>query len=307
MTKRVLLTGASGFIGRHCLTCLLSSDFDEVHAANRHGARPFAENVNWHGADLRDPVQARELIKKVRPTHLLHSAWIATPGIYSSSADNLAWLEGSISLFRAFGQSGGERIVGVGTSAEYLPDEHACHEQRTILAPLSIYGKSKLACMNALEISAQAYDFSAAWGRVFVPYGPGDPDARLFPSVLKSLLAREDIALTHGEQVRDFIYAPDAGALLVQLLGSNCRGAFNVGTGVGYSVRSAIEMLAQKVDAVDRLNFGARKMKSGEPDYLVADMTRTFEHVGCRIFASLDRGLSDIVQNTKDLNVGTTT
>lgn len=77
--KRVLVTGASGFIGRHVLTPLAERGYD-VHAVSRSGAVPAAGNVHCHRADLLDPKQIGTLLKQVRPTHLLHFAWYAVPG-----------------------------------------------------------------------------------------------------------------------------------------------------------------------------------------------------------------------------------
>jgi nucleoside-diphosphate-sugar epimerase len=114
---RVLITGPSGFIGTHCLRRLLAGDC-EIHAVNRAGAGERADRVTWHGADLRDAAQAAALVVKVRPTHLLHCAWVATPRVYAQSPENADWLQSGTALAEAFGAHGGVRFVGVGTSAE---------------------------------------------------------------------------------------------------------------------------------------------------------------------------------------------
>ena len=119
---RVLITGASGFIGTHCLR-RLRTETCEIHAVNRAGQGEGGDRVKWHAADLRDPVQAEALVATIRPTHLLHAAWVATPRVYSSSPENVDWLKASIALAWAFGECGGTRFVGVGSSAEYEPGE----------------------------------------------------------------------------------------------------------------------------------------------------------------------------------------
>ena len=70
----------------------------------------------------------------------------------------------------------------------------------------------------ATEAYAQRYGFSAAWGRVFLPYGPGDEPHRLIPSLLAALSAGTPINVTDGSQVRDFVYAADVADLLARLL-----------------------------------------------------------------------------------------
>ena len=90
--KSVLLTGASGFIGRHCLAPLLSRGY-EVHAISSRTARRPLADVHWHIADLLDYSQITELVREVKPAHLLHLAWYAEPGRYWQAPENLRWVQ----------------------------------------------------------------------------------------------------------------------------------------------------------------------------------------------------------------------
>src|SRR5947209_6733749 len=110
--NRVLITGPTGFIGRHCLQRLAAEDC-EVHAVSRKATGTVAR-IHWHTADLRRSSEARNLIRAVRPSHLLHLAWEATPRTYSQSPQNLCWLHASLALVSAFGEIGGSRFVGAG-------------------------------------------------------------------------------------------------------------------------------------------------------------------------------------------------
>lgn len=277
---RVLLTGATGFLGRHCLDRLLATDVAEIHAVSRSGKGEASPRVASHAVDLLRTNEAEALLAEVRPTHLVHAAWIATPGIYGSSPENLAWLRASVALFEAFGRNGGRRLVGLGTSAEYAPVASPARETLTPLAPQSIYGRCKLACGFALGAAAEAHGFSAAWMRVFLPFGPGDTTGRLIPTVLAALRAGNDVPLTDGTQVRDFIYAPDIADMTVRLLQSNEQGAFNCGTGRGVAVRDVIAGIAAQLGAGARLKFGAIPMRPGEPPNLVADMSEVRTRLG---------------------------
>ena len=291
--RRVLLTGASGFIGTHCLHRLAAEDC-EVHAVNRSGAGETAAGVTWHAADLRDAAQVLPLIAKIRPTDLLHGAWIATPGLYSHSPDNIAWLHATIALAAAFGAHGGMRFVGIGSSAEYDPGERPCVEDETPIRPATIYGKCKAAAWLAVQAVAQQHGFSAAWGRVFLPYGPGDPPQRLIPAVLGALRAGKPVATTHGRQQRDFIYAPDAADLLVRLLLSQENGVFNIGTGRATTVRSVVEYLASSCGQPDLPQFGAIALAAGEPAVLVADMSKVRDRLSWTPQTGLHDGLDRI-------------
>jgi nucleoside-diphosphate-sugar epimerase len=293
---RVLITGASGFIGRHCLARLGHEDC-AIDAVNRTGCGPGGGRVRWHAADLRDPCQASRIVAALRPTHLLHLAWEATPRLYSWAPDNMRWLTATVALASAFGAAGGARFVGAGSSAEYAIVEWPCREDSTPVAPASIYGKCKAACRLAVEAAAQQHGFAAAWGRVFLPYGPGDPQGRLIPSVLAALDDRRPVETTHGRQLRDFIYAPDIADLLVRLLLSEETGAFNIATGKPTAIRSVVEHLAARCGGSELLRFGAIEPASGEPAVLVADMSKVEARLGwsapTAIEAGLDRVLAD--------------
>ena len=295
---RVLLTGASGFIGTHCLRLLMAQDC-EIHAVSRGGQATSGSRVRWHAADLRDPAQAADLIGSVRPTHLLHAAWVATPRVYAQSPENADWLRAGQAMAEAFGRTGGIRFVGVGSSAEYAAGERLCSEDVTPVRPVWPYGKCKAECWLAIEAAARQHGYAAAWGRLFLPYGPGDPPQRLIPSVLTAFRDGKPLPATHGGQVRDFVHAPDAADLMVRLLLSSETGAFNVGTGRGSTVRSVIEYLADRYGGRDLVRFGAIDTASGEPPVLVADMTKAKARLGWSAATGLEAGLDGALADWK--------
>ena len=292
---RVLITGPSGFIGTHCLRRLLREEC-EIHAVNRAGAGEYNDRVTWHAGDLRDAAQAVTIIARVRPTHLLHGAWIATPKVYGHSPENIVWLQSSIALVGAFGAHGGIRFVGMGSSAEYAPaDGLPCIEDATPIRPATIYSKCKAACWLAVQAAAQQHGFSAAWGRLFLPYGPGDPPQRLVPTVIASLRSGQPVQITHGAQKRDFIYAPDAADLFVRLLLSLENGAFNIGTGHATTIRFVVEYLAARYAKPELLHFGAIAPLPGELPFLVADMKKVHDRLSWSAPTDIRSGLGQIL------------
>ncbi len=224
---RVLVTGASGFIGRHALPLLVGRGYD-VHAVTRTDLRPAAmDGVRWHRCDLLDGAQSDAVVDEVRPTHLLHFAWYATPPDYWTSPDNLAWVEASLHLLRRFAQLGGERAVLAGTCAEYDLAHGYCSEELTPLRPATLYGASK----HALQVVSARAEFSTAWGRIFFLYGPAEHPSRLVASVIRALMQDHVAPCSHGRQVRDFLHAQDVASAFVALLDSEVEGPVNIASG----------------------------------------------------------------------------
>ena len=294
--KRVLVTGAAGFIGRHALGPLVTRGF-EVHAVSR-SPRPRQDGVTWHRADLLDGASPAQLIEAVRPSHLLHLAWTTEPSAYWRSPANLDWLAASLALVRAFSDAGGERVVGAGTCAEYdwrRLGAAPCPERNTPCAPHTLYGQAKHAMHRVLAAYAAETGLSHAWGRIFLLYGPDEPPARLVPATVRALLAGEPARCTHGRQVRDLMDARDAGAAFATLLDSAAEGPVNVASGEGVSVAEVATRLGNLLGRPDLVELGALEARPDDPPYLVADVTRLTTEVGFRPAHDLDAGLADAV------------
>ncbi|HSW70959.1 MAG TPA: NAD-dependent epimerase/dehydratase family protein, partial [Gammaproteobacteria bacterium] len=200
MNKKVVVTGGLGFIGRQALKPLLERGF-EVHVLSSRPALKPETEFRLHQADLLDSATHEYFMKKIRPDYLLHTAWYTTNGQFWNAIENAYWLSASISLARAFYAQGGQRMLALGTCAEYDWSSGICTEGSTPEIPSSLYGRFKKFTAEALALLARHYQGSFAWGRVFFPYGPGEVQQRLIPSVICSLLQNQPAKCTHGRQV----------------------------------------------------------------------------------------------------------
>jgi len=136
---------------------------------------------------------------------------------------------------------------------------------------------------------------AGAWGRVFLPYDPGDAPERLIPTVMAALSKGEEVKLSEGSQLRDFIYASDAADLILTLAASDAPGIFNIGTGAATSVRAAVEEVARLMGRGDLLRFDALPSRGGEPHRLVAKMDKAARILGWKPRHSLSDGLGRTV------------
>lgn len=291
MDKSVIITGATGFIGRHCVVSARRAGY-EVHAVSSRECPPrTSAGVIWHQADLLEVGAARTLSTEVHATHLLHAAWIAKPGAFWTSEDNLRWVVSSIELFREFFANGGKRVLGVGTCAEYARTAQDCREDVTPLGPNTIYGRAKLAVSLALEAAAAVAAGSAAWARLFFPYGPGEPPERLIPSVIRGVLAGRKVECSHGRQVRDFIYVEDVADALLAILSSDATGPFNVATGCALTLREVVAVICGKIGGAELIEFDARPAPACDPGRVVGDPSRLARELGWQPAYSIDAGI----------------
>jgi nucleoside-diphosphate-sugar epimerase len=277
---RVVVTGATGFIGRGTLEPLLAAGF-EVHAMTSRAVpddTPAA--VVWHVADLMQAESTRRLLRQIEPVELLHLAWYAKPGRFWRAPENLDWLAASVTLLQAFAECGGQRAVIAGSCAEYAWEDCThCDERTTPTRPSTLYGAAK----HALHVVASAYaaqmGLSLAWGRVFFVFGPGEPPGRLASSVAMALAEGREALCTHGEQVRDFLYAPELAAAFVALLRSDVTGPVNLASGAPARVRDLVEALAEAAHRPDLVRLGALPAPA-DPAQLTADVSLLREKVG---------------------------
>jgi nucleoside-diphosphate-sugar epimerase len=276
---RILVTGASGFVGRRALLALRRRGF-EVHAVARRPPGERADDVAWHTADLLDDGARRTLLEHVRATHLLHLAWYAEPGAFWAARENAPWVAASVRLVEEFADAGGERAVLAGTCAEYDWAGAQPLREDAPLRPATFYGVCKDATRRVTEGLAQRLGLSLAWGRIFFLYGPEEDERRLVASVARALTAGERAAISEGSQRRDFMHVDDVAGAFAALVDSAVGGPVNVASGEGVAVRRIAELLAQAAGRPDLLDVGAAASRPGDPPEIVGDAGRLRDDVG---------------------------
>jgi nucleoside-diphosphate-sugar epimerase len=293
---KVLVTGASGFIGRNCVFQLQDKGY-EVHALSRtcNEKRNDYHGVHWHQIDLFDSAAVKNVLNREQPTHLLHFAWYAEPGKYWTSAENFEYVRASLDLVQTFAQQGGRRVVIAGTCAEYDWRYGWCSESITPLAPSTIYGTCKNSLQQMTAIYGRQFGLSSAWGRIFFLYGPNESPSRLISSVIRSILRGEPALCSSGEQVRDFLHVSDVAAAFVALLNSDLQGAVNIASGEANSLKDVVTQIALKLGRPELLKLGARPTSPQDPPLLLADVRRLKEELGWQPAFDLDHGLDDTI------------
>ena len=292
---RVLVTGASGFIGRNAVAPLVERGF-EVHGVGRRRSADLPGEVVWHEADLLTAEDRAAVVGKVQASHLLHLAWYSEPGRFWAAPENLGWVGATVELLQAFAAAGGRRAVLAGTCAEYDWEVAGrCVENETPLRPVTLYGICKDATRRVCEGLADGPELDVAWGRIFFLYGPGEHPDRLVASVARALVRGDRAPTSEGRQIRDFMHVADVAAAFAAITASDVTGSVNVGSGTGVAVRDLARAIATAAGGEDRLDLGAMPPRPGEPAELVADVNRLRDEVGYLPAITLSAGVADTV------------
>lgn len=294
--KRVLITGADGFIGSHCLMPLQALA-DDVHATTINNVKLYGlGDVHWHQVDLLDREQLTGLIQTVRPTHLLHLAWHVETGMQLNAVENFKWVKSGIDLLELFHHNGGQRVVVSGSCAEYDWRNAYLSEQSTPISPDSLYGSTKHALQTLFDAYSRVNALSYAWARIFFTFGPHEKSNRLVASVIRSLLQQKEAQCSHGDQIRDFLYVKDVADALVTLLDSSLEGPINIGSGEPIKIKQVVWRIADMIDnRHDLIRLGALPRSEDEPPVIIANVNRLKNELGWQPEYDLETALLETI------------
>lgn len=271
MTKpRVLVTGASGFVGRQTIGPLIDLSY-EVHAV---GTRVTDPRARWYRVDLLDQTARRSLIAQVRPSALLHCAWITRHDAYWTAPENLDWVAASLDLAQSAASQGAQRLLMVGSCAEYDWQNAPTRPWREDdpCRPGTLYGLAKDAVHRLTTAFAASNGIGLVWARLFHLYGPYEAPVRLVPGLLRALRAGQRATIRSGDAVRDFMHVADAGRALAHLLAGDASGAINVASGAPVTIGALAGRIARLAGRPDLLATAASQDRG--PREIVADVTR---------------------------------
>lgn len=287
--RRVLVTGATGFLGGHVLPILRSHGWD-VHYIVR---RETFDSPNQYQVDLHDRTSVHRLMEHVRPEALLNLAWAKSGA--EPSDEHLRWTASALELLRAFAACGGKRFVGAGSCAEYAPSPASLREEQTDMPP-GVYGIAKRLLGSLSLAHAEQCGLSAAWCRIFYVYGGDERDHRLLPSIIRAVQRKAKVSCTYGNQDRDYLHVHDVARALVQVLESPFQGTVNIGSGETVRIRDLATRVAELAGGdASNLEFGTARRDDASNGLVLADITRLREHIGFVPKIAFPQGLADAV------------
>jgi nucleoside-diphosphate-sugar epimerase len=308
-SRRVLVTGASGFVGRWVARALTDLGA-ELWVTGRSSSKLTAvcENYDIRGrsvvADLLEPGAFMRLYRDIRPDVTFN---LAGYGVDPAERDEAvaaalnAQLVGEIAEAVAGGHQAdwrGLRLVHAGSAAEYGAVDGLLTEA-TPTSPASMYGRTKLEGTRALSAVCDRTGVRAITARAFTVYGPGEHSGRLLPSLLGAARSGVPLPLTPGEQRRDFTYVADLAEGLLRLgaLTVSVPKVMNVVTGRLTSVRAFAECAAELLGLPrSQLLFGALPARPDEVEQGPADTRGLRELLGWAPCCSVADGIRQTIR-----------
>lgn len=272
MGEAVLLTGATGLVGRAVLAELLAQGIP-VHATSRHPGAP-QPGLTWHQADLLTP-QGRAAVAGLAP-HLLHCAWDVTHGSFWSSGANPVWRAASYDLVRRFRAAGGRRILALGTCAEYDARDAGPWNEARPIAPTTLYGQAKADLHR--DLTGLCGD-DLIWARLFHIYGPGEDRRRFIPSLIDALRQGHPATVRSADLVRDYAATAHVARCLVRLLAAQSGGAFDIGSGQPRRLGEYARIAARAAGAPN-LTHLSHNPGPDDPAQMAPQLTRLFQVIG---------------------------
>ena len=270
--KRILITGATGFVGKQ-VTHILSKTDSIITVVVRNGKEGlFSEFSNIKNIISTPDIFSEDIdwwTQKCKNIDLIvHLAWYAEPGKYLDSKKNLDCLIGSLKLAKGAVRAGVKRFIGIGTCLEYDLSIGVLSID-TPLKPTTPYADTKVALYSSLSHLLPLCDIDFAWCRLFYLYGDGEDKRRLM-GYLHSKLEKGEVAnLTKGEQVRDFLDVTIAGQMIAEVALGKQIGPINICSGTPITVREFAEKVADRYGKKNLLNFGSRPDNLSDPNFVL--------------------------------------
>lgn len=307
--KRVLITGASGFVGSNLARHLIGLGHEVYLFVKPTSDTWRIDTIKGHthyryAIDLKDKGMV-DFIRKIKPQWIFH---LAAHGGYSWETDSTEMVESNllatINLVEACLSTGFEAFVNTGSSSEYGFKDCASKEN-DFLEPNSVYAVTKAASTMYCDYIAKKYDRNIKTLRLYSVYGPYENKDRLVPQlILRGMKNKYPRSLVNPGVSRDFIYIDDVVKAYLLAAQSEKVGIYNVGTGVSIRMEEAVwaaEMVIG-IDTCDSPKWGSMPDRDWDTDIWVANNRKIRTELGWRPEYSFEEGLKKTLEWFKNNN-----
>ena len=289
--KKVLITGATGFLG----SSLLRRRELETQLYPTALKKGRDQGVTIEGMDLTNFSEVNKVIKKVKPDIIYHLGAIVNLARDFQVAQKCIEvnIRGTLNLLEALRNIKLERFIFANTEETYGEGPLPYHENQTVNPP-SPYAVSKIAGEYFSKIYAKTFGFKLISLRIGTMYGPGQLKDRFIPQIIIRALKNEDIPLTSGKKKRDYVYIDDVVDALVLTKDVSLSGDFvivNIGGGVSYTLRELVKRILEITGSKSKILFGKIAERVLEADEWLMDIDQARQLLHWKPKTSLEEGI----------------
>jgi nucleoside-diphosphate-sugar epimerase len=303
--QRVLVTGASGFIGSH-LTRRLIAEGAQVHALTSAVSSVYPtrllevrDRITLHEASLADRGALHLVAADARPAVVFHLGAYTHVGKSWQRVDECIQvnIQGTVNLLMALEPIGVARLVNVGTSEIYGDVDVPFREDGPV-HPISPYSVSKHAAEEYCRLFAEARSWPIVRVRPFNAYGPMQSPDRVVPEIVTRALQRQPLPMTTGQQTREFNFVEDlVDGMVRAAVAAGAEGRlFNLGCGREVSMRDLAGLILSLLGDPIAADFGGLPARPTEIPRMYADTQRAEQDLGWRATTSLEDGLARTIE-----------
>jgi nucleoside-diphosphate-sugar epimerase len=301
MGKRILVTGAGGFVGAAVVKAALAAGHEVIALVRNDASRLTAitHRLSLQRVDLADTAAVASLVNSIKPHIVIHSAWEGVGGALRSGDIQLDNIRTTVALGNAAIAAGARKFVGIGSQAEYGRYDRKIVET-DLPQPTMLYGAAKLAACHLAAQRCREGGVAFAWLRLFSVYGPGDNANWLIPSTAATLVRGKRPLCTAGTQKWDYLHIHDvADGVLAAATTDRATGVFNLSSGNPVPVRHIVETLRDFAAPGLELQFGAIPFGPDQIMHLDGDNARLRAATGWCPRIPLEIGLQQVVEELR--------
>ncbi|MFI5203095.1 MAG: NAD-dependent epimerase/dehydratase family protein [Flavobacteriales bacterium] len=303
MEKKVLITGAAGFIGSAVVADLLQQGY-EINVIDNlsFGKRELVNipNTQFHQFDIRDKKKLAECMKTIQPAWVIHLAAIHFIPYCNQHPVETAEINinGTINVCDAIRNVKSVKKYFLASTAAVYPICNHAVDENVDPGPMDIYGISKLAAEYVSRDFYSTTGIETIICRFFNAFGPNETNPHLIPEIEKQLKdGRTTIQLGNLEPKRDFIHTFDMARAVRMLMEKkfSTLEVFNLGRGEEYSVREIVEAFERQSGKKIKIEQETSRMRKSERMHLLADIKKIMRVTGWKPEWSIDQGIKTLV------------
>tara|TARA_B110000259_G_C14027025_1_gene405098 strand:- start:1167 stop:2021 length:855 start_codon:yes stop_codon:yes gene_type:complete len=262
--RRVIVTGATGFVGRHLVPLLLGKGYTVIAVArdsNKAKKFDWFSKVQFVELDL---YKAQLNVPNCSDFKLIHLAWGGLPN-YKENFHFEVNLKKDYEFIKELVSQGVTQVLVTGTCAEYGM-QNGPLASTTQTCPNTSYALAKDCLRKFLELLSNESSFTLQWARLFYMYGEGQNPRSVLPQLDSAIdNGRSEFDMSGGEQIRDYLSVEDVAKSILQLFESGTKGTFNICSGKPITVRRLVDDRIKQREAKIKLNLGYYPYPDYEP------------------------------------------